>query len=186
MRPIFTPHAGEYLVGSYLEKEFKDCRVWLPSKDTGVDLLVTDKEHTKAVSLQVKFSKDFGNLRLKANCWWTLKSDKIASSLADLWVFVFCTFSDKANCHIIIPPKVLLGILEKLHGKQKVFQTYMCVTEKGRCWENRGLNKDDIQRIAEDRYDNPSRELTDYLDNWEPLLGGLGLLSGKGQQLDQK
>ena len=27
MRPIFTLHAGEYLVGEYLEKTFKDCRV---------------------------------------------------------------------------------------------------------------------------------------------------------------
>jgi hypothetical protein len=152
----------------------------LPSKDIGVDLLVTDKEHTKAVSLQVKFSKDFGNLGLKANCWWTLKRNKLAESPADLWVMVFYTFNEKTNCHIIIPPKVLRGILENLHGKPKIFQTYMCVTEKGRCWENRGLNKEDIRSIAEGEYENPSRDLTDYLDNWEPLLGALGLSDTTG------
>jgi len=42
MRPIFTIYAGEYLVGSYIEKAYKNLRVWLPSRDVGVDLLVTN------------------------------------------------------------------------------------------------------------------------------------------------
>lgn len=58
MKPIFTVHAGEYLVGSYLEKTYKKARVWLPSGDTGGDLLVTDQQLNHATSLQVKFSKD--------------------------------------------------------------------------------------------------------------------------------
>jgi hypothetical protein len=33
--------------------------VWIPTKDTGVDLLVSDRKNKKAVSLQVKFSRDF-------------------------------------------------------------------------------------------------------------------------------
>ena len=59
MRPIFTMHAGEYLFGSYLENEFKGFNIWIPSRDTGIDLLVTDSKNRKTVSLQVKFSKDF-------------------------------------------------------------------------------------------------------------------------------
>jgi hypothetical protein len=41
MRPIFTVHAGEFLAGQYIEREFKK-NVWVPRKDTGIDLLVTD------------------------------------------------------------------------------------------------------------------------------------------------
>ena len=59
MKPLFTVHAGEYLVGSYIEEHYPKWDVWVPSKDTGVDLLVTDTQNARAVSLQVKFSKDF-------------------------------------------------------------------------------------------------------------------------------
>ena len=41
MKPIFTIHAGEYLVGTYIEKNFKKYNVWFPSKDRGIDLLVS-------------------------------------------------------------------------------------------------------------------------------------------------
>jgi hypothetical protein len=173
MRPIFTLHAGEYLVGDYLEKTFKNCRVWLPSKDAGIDLLVTDKEHRKAVSLQVKFSKDFMRDNFKAIGWWTLKSDKIAKSLADLWVFAVYTFNDNNIHNVVIPPRRLLEILQALHGRRKLFQTYMCVSNKDRCWEARGLNKEDMERLATDGYENQERELTQYLDNWEPLQARL-------------
>ena len=44
MRPIFTVHAGEFLVGEHIEKKFPELNVWIPSKDTGVDLLVTNKK----------------------------------------------------------------------------------------------------------------------------------------------
>jgi hypothetical protein len=36
MKPIFTIHAGEYLVGSYIEEHYKYFNVWIPSKDTGI------------------------------------------------------------------------------------------------------------------------------------------------------
>ncbi len=45
MKPLFTIHGGEYLVGSYIERHFKRVNVWVPSRDTGVDLLVSDRIH---------------------------------------------------------------------------------------------------------------------------------------------
>lgn len=59
MKPLFTIHGGEYLVGSYIERHFKRVNVWVPSRDTGVDLLVSDPRNRRPVSLQVKFSKDY-------------------------------------------------------------------------------------------------------------------------------
>ena len=96
MKPIFTIHEGEYLVATQIEEKFKNVNVWLPSKDTGIDLLLTDKSNKKMVSIQVKFSKDFNithveeNLRknIKGTGWWTLNKEKIKSSQADYWVFV--------------------------------------------------------------------------------------------------
>jgi hypothetical protein len=41
MKPLFTIHAGEYLVGLHVQKSLK-LNAWIPAKDTGIDLLVTD------------------------------------------------------------------------------------------------------------------------------------------------
>jgi hypothetical protein len=47
---MFTLHAGEFLVGQYIEGNFKDKSVWMPTKDVGVDLLVTNAANTKTLS----------------------------------------------------------------------------------------------------------------------------------------
>jgi hypothetical protein len=59
MKPLFTIHAGEYLVGEYIERHFKQVNVWLPARDTGIDLLISDLLNRRVVSIQVKYSKDF-------------------------------------------------------------------------------------------------------------------------------
>jgi len=51
MRPIFTIHAGEYLAATEIQKTFRDLQVWIPSKDTGIDLLVTDARQNRVASL---------------------------------------------------------------------------------------------------------------------------------------
>jgi hypothetical protein len=66
MRPIFTIHAGEFLLGAHLEAAFKGINIWVPAKDTGVDLLITDRGNKKTVSFQVKFSRDFLTTHMEA------------------------------------------------------------------------------------------------------------------------
>lgn len=60
MKPLFTPEAGEWLVGEEVERRLKrrGARVWVPAKDTGIDLLVTSRDLSRAVQLQVKFSQN--------------------------------------------------------------------------------------------------------------------------------
>jgi len=177
MKPIFSIHAGEYLVGSYIEKQFKNLSVWLPTKDTGIDLLVTDQRNKKAVSVQVKFSKDFLTMNrsdvlrqeLKAIGWWSLNSEKIRQSDADLWVFVLCTLDQKKFDFIVIPPRDLLKRFQRIHGKERRIQTYFAVTKKGKCWETRNLKKADQERVALEKYKNTQRDFTQYLNNWVPL-----------------
>jgi len=96
MKPLFTIHQGEYLVRSHIEQNVRGpdgekLNVWIPSKDTGVDILVTDKANKKLVPLQVKFSKNFSvmhypnDMKARLMCcgWWSLNREKIVNSTAD-------------------------------------------------------------------------------------------------------
>jgi len=177
VKPIFTVHAGEYLVGSYVEQNFKDINVWVPSKDVGVDLLLTNKKNNKTASVQVKFSKDFLTThfakffqkKLKSCGWWKLNSKKLKYSPADFWIFVLYSHNQKDIQNIIIKPKELLRKLQQVHGNMKIIQTYLQVTIKNKCWETRGLNKKEQTLIALGEYSGDKRDFTKYLNNWEPI-----------------
>jgi hypothetical protein len=182
MQPLFTIHAGEYLVGSYIERQFKNYNVWVPAKDTGIDLLVTNSKNDKAVSLQVKYSKDWVathmksgfNNRFRAWGWWTLNKKKIQKSTADLWVFVMQSFAEKSIECVILPPKKLLEILESLHGQKRLYQSYMWVRDDNTCWETRGLSKEAKFALVDHDCEQMERNLTVYLNNWSQMKDKLG------------
>ena len=180
MKPFFTVHAGEYLVGNYIEKQYPDVNLWIPSKDTGIDLLVTNSDNTRAVSLQVKFSKDFTYDKhpdiqrgIQSLGWFTLMDKKIAESKADLWIFTLFSFSERINHFLVIPPKILLKRLREIHGRRERIQTYFWVTNKGKCWEARGLKKSDEILIANHVFKSKKRDFTKHLNNWQLLEQGL-------------
>ena len=178
MQPIFTIHAGEYLVGSYIESKFKKIKVWVPSKDTGVDLLLTDSKIKKLLPLQVKFSKDFLVAHMDdifqkglVSCgWWVLSRDKIRQSEACYWIFVLHTFNHKNIQFVIIKPSDLLNRLDKIHINQKSINIYFWVTKKRKCWETRRLKKQDQILIANHSYSNPVRDFSKFLNNWEQVI----------------
>jgi hypothetical protein len=179
MKPLFTVHAGEYLVGAHVEHTYPRWNVWVPSKDTGVDLLLTNAKNRKAVSLQVKFSKDFNptygsphnRAHLLAAGWWTHDPNKIQNSNADFWIFVLPSFVDKRTSFIILPPAELLRRFKAIHGtSQKRIHSYFFVTRKpARCWEARGLANADQERIALDRFSDENRDFTVFLNAWKQI-----------------
>ena len=186
MQPIFTIHAGEYLVGSYIEQNLKDNKgkrinVWLPSKDTGIDLLLTNFDNFKITSIQVKFSKDFlvthgrkEYQRKLVSCgWWTLNREKIQNSKADFWIFVLHTFNNKNMQYVFLKPSELLARMDKLHGNSKSLQSYLWVTDNNKCWETRGLKKKETDLIVSDSYKEASRNFTLYLNNWDSIINKL-------------
>lgn len=181
MKPIFTIHAGEYLVASEIEKRFPKYNVWVPSKDIGIDLLVTNEENSKSVSLQVKFSKDFNPTHAKDNIrpfirgagWWTLKRDKIEKSTADYWVFVLYSFEMRNHDYIIISPKKLLDIFDKIKRTENLVHCYIAVTQKKRAFETRGISKEEMEEITRGTFENNVRDLTGYLNNWAPIVHAL-------------
>jgi hypothetical protein len=180
VKPIFSVHAGEYLVGTHIEENYKDLNVWLPSKDTGVDILVTDKANGRTLSVQVKFSKDFlGSLgnstseavvaKVKAGGWWTFNQKKLTGSAADLWILVLYRFTKRDYDFIIIEPQELLKRYNQLGKHQEAIQSYIWVTSSNRCWETRGLSKKQQDEVALDQYENPIRDLSEYLNNWQSV-----------------
>ena len=177
MRPLFTIHAGEYVVGDFLERKYPNVNVWVPSKDTGIDLLVTDKKNTKTVSLQVKFSKDWlathfeptFQKQLRACGWWTLNREKLAKSNADYWVFVLVGFQRKSKDFVIIKPAELLKRLDTIHSKKARIQSYIWVTKKDKCWETRGLNKNEQLEVAHGKFNNRVRDFSNYHNNWSQI-----------------
>ena len=177
MKPLFTIHAGEFVVGDYIERTFRRVNLWVPAKDTGIDLLVSDGKNKKVVSLQVKFSRDFLATHmaavfqkpLRACGWWSLNRQKIVTSPADYWIFVLVGFARRSTDFVIIKPAELLKRLDAIHGKPKTVQSYLWVTEKRRCWETRGLRLPDRLSIAQGLFKDDDRDFTAYLNNWEAV-----------------
>lgn len=174
MRPIFTVHAGEYIVASEIEKRYKSQRVWIPSKDDGLDLLVTDETCTKSSSLQVKFSKDHlasgkeknANREVKAGGWWKLNREQLRKSNADLWVLVLCGFDTRTYDFVVIKPKTLAARYDAIAPDGETIQSYLWVTRDKKCWETRGLGKHDLAAICNGSFTDRDRDLTAYLNAW--------------------
>ena len=177
MRPLFTVHGGEFLVGDHIERSFRRVNLWIPSRDTGTDLLVTDAKNRKAVSLQVKFSRDFLATHmpavfqkpLRACGWWSLNREKIARSRADYWVFVLVGFERRSTDFVVIRPTELLKRLVAIHPAAKTIQTYLWVTEGNRCWETRGLRRQEQLAVAQGHYQKAARDFSAHLNDWNAI-----------------
>jgi hypothetical protein len=179
MKPLFTVHAGEFLVDCEIERKFPRVNVWIPARDTGIDLLVSNNDNTATVSLQVKLSRDYLVTHIKDAVFltelcacgrWTPTRQQIEKSRAQFWVFVLVGFANRSTDFIIIKPDDLLKppdlILEKTAKK---FQSYLWVTQQGRCYETRGLNRADQLLIAQRKFENDARDFTAYLNDWTPI-----------------
>lgn len=183
MKPLFTIHGGEYLVGSFVEQYFKAANVWVPSRDTGIDLLVSDRQNKHAVSLQVKFGKDWlvthmareFQAPLRACGWWTINRDKLQKSPADFWVFVLIGFAARTKDFVIVPTKELQQRLRLIHGSKRIIQSYLWVTNREKCWETRGLRRADQLKIANGNYRSAPRDFTKWLNEWEALTRRLSV-----------
>ena len=180
MRPIFTVHAGEYLVASEIEVLFPEHRVWIPSKDDGIDLLVTNKLCQKPTSIQVKFSKDHlasgenahATAEIKSGDWWKLNRRKLLESPADLWVLVLCEFENRKYDYVVIPPKELAHRYNTIAPNAETIQSYFWVTRAGRCWETRGLGKSELQAVCNGSFVSEPRNFTTFLNSWLPFKNG--------------
>lgn len=178
MKPIFTIHAGEYLAGSEIERQCPDWEIWIPSRDTGIDLLMRHKRTGKTKTIQVKFSKSFTEdfyspeigQYFNTQGWWALKKQKIEISKAEYWVFVLYSFHTTKNDFLIFTKKELISLFKKL-GKwdKEIIQTYFWTLKNGTAFEGRGLKKRERTELIENPKKFKNREITKHLNGWELL-----------------
>jgi hypothetical protein len=185
MRPLFTVHAGEFLVGEHIERTFSSLNVWIPAKDTGVDLLVTDAGARHSTSLQVKLSRDYRlpeatddfDRSLVAAGWLTLDHDKIEKSPAEWWVIVLVSHERKRKPQfIVIRPSDLLSRLVQIHGTSKRYHFYPWITKSGLCLQGRGLGKSERAILVNGMLQLGPRDLSAFLNNWA-CFHGLGVIN---------
>ena len=175
MKPLFTIHGGEYLFGNEVEARFPKLRIWIPSKDDGIDFLLTNKEYQMPLSIQVKYSRDFnwshGNVLLrpytKSAAWYSLNREKIENSKADYWVFVnYDGFKQRAD-YIFLKPSELLAKFDALERKGNKIECYIMVTNDMKCYETRKLRKHECTPLISGALDTTQRNLTNHLERWD-------------------
>ena len=173
MKPLFTVHEGEFLVGDFINRKLgKKYEVWVPTKDEGVDLLVTRRKgKQRPVRVQVKFSRDFGSKiipaeELLARGWFTLKPEKIRKSKADLWIFVILTLRHQAH-YILVPTKELKRRIPKRLGK--MWHLYPTVLRKKRCYDLRGMKRSEERMAVLGGIKKKKRDYSEFLENWKLL-----------------
>ena len=177
MKPLFTIHGGEYLVGSHIELHFNRVNVWIPSRDKGADLLVSDRHNRRSLSLQVKSSKDFlvthmgpeFQKDLRASGWWKIDRDKLRTSPADFWVLVLLGFARQTTDFVIVPTKEFRRRLQSIHRSPRTIRSYVWVTEREQCWETRGLVHEAQLQVANGTYRETRRDFSKWLNNWDPV-----------------
>ena len=173
MKPLFTIHEGEFLVGDHIIRNLGNkYDVWIPAKDNGVDLLVTPTSGPgKPVKLQVKFSRGFNPKSIPAEKllgwgWYTLNPAKIKSSKANAWVFVILTLQHNPY-FILIPTAELKKRIPS--GSSSIWYLYLAAFSNGKCYDMRGVARSDIKKILDDVPTDPSRDFTAFLQNWDVL-----------------
>lgn len=180
MKPIFTVHAGEFVFGEHVEQNFRQLRLWVPTKDTGIDFLITDSAAKSTVSVQVKMSRDYRpsladtefDKRLKAAGWFVFSRSSLETSPADIWSIILISHERRSKpVFINIPPRQLLQSLIETHGERRSYHLYPWLFSDGRCIEGRGLKKADKKAFIERRYEARSRDLSAFHNNWGFLDG---------------
>ena len=186
MRPIFTIHAGEFVFGEEIERRYKNCDLWIPAKDKGIDFLITGNPQKAPLSVQVKMSRDFSkNIALSnfdksvyASGWFQFSKKKLEESPAKIWSLVMLSRDRRIEpVFINIQPQEMLRRLQKIHGSvATTFAVYPCLMKingKLQCVEVRGLKAHERNQLAIGAIDYPDRDWTDFHNNWEEFNSAL-------------
>ena len=165
------------MVGYHIQNHFKDWSLWIPTKDVGVDFLVTNRDNHRSASLQVKYGKDFlpgkpKDLQKQFRClsWFTLDEKKLDQSHAEFWVFVLHSFTSDNPDFVVIPKAELRQLAKRIQVSRGKMQVYLSST-KDRCWQTRGLGLAAMRQLAAGAYRKPIIEFTPYLNDngWAAL-----------------
>ena len=173
MKPIFTVHEGEFLVGDRISRKLgRKFEVWVPTKDSGIDLLLTRKgRRGRSIGLQVKFSRSFdipGDLarNVVATSWFSLDATKIRRSRADLWVFVILTLRHEQH-FVLVPTRDLRRRIPPRVGRK--WNLYLWVLDDGSCYQVRGLGEGERRKLSRHGVRESRRDFSRWLEDWSHL-----------------
>ena len=164
---------GEYLVGAYIEHTYPQWCVWVPSKDTGIDLLrdgFTKQEGSLTAGqvlqgLEPDSPPHLVQNKLMATGWWTHQDQKIEKSKADFWVFVLPSFIEHETASLLFHQATSSGgfgqfMAERARGNPLVSIGDEDGTLLG---DARAAECRYQELIAFDRFSNQSRDFTRFL-----------------------
>ena len=177
MKPFYTIDAGEFLVGSLIEKKLPRISLWHPTKDKGDDLLLMNRENGAFCTVQIKVSRDYVVTNMKEifhpflHCqgWFTPKRSKIESSISDYWILGLHSYSCSSLNLVIISPKELLRRYDAIHGQLDRLQSYFCLTKNNQVFETRGLNDKKFLNLLDGSTTSPDRDFTVFLNDWSGI-----------------
>jgi hypothetical protein len=181
MKPFYSIDAGEFLVGSAIEKRFPSVSLWFPAKDSGDDFLILNRESGRYCTIQVKISRDYLATHLDEalhphlQCcgWFTPSRSKIERSKSDFWILGLHSYGKQRLSLLVIRPEELLQRYDRIHGRVEQLQSYFWLTADGRVFETRGLKKSDQQKILDGTFSDSDRDFTAALEDWKPLAKAL-------------
>lgn len=93
IRNLWSLECGEVITAEALLKNIKDCEVYFPVKDVGIDLLVVKDK--KPVSIQVKESRYYQ----RKHSWHMISSNKFVRDEERVDFYVFLTYLPKYGKH---------------------------------------------------------------------------------------
>lgn len=173
MKPIFTIHEGAFLVGDHINRKFgRKYNVWAPTKDSGVDLLVTRKSGGgRPVALQVKFSRSFEihaelTRHVLATSCYSLNPKKVRQSHAHLWVFVFMTLRHE-RYFVLLPTVELRKLVPRSCGPN--WWLYLWAYANGSCYQVRDLNLEGRMNAVHHGVHDQHRNFSKWFENWRLL-----------------
>lgn len=180
MKPLFTIHEGEFLVGDHIARTKNLSRrfeVYVATKDEGTDLLLARRRgKSRPIRLQVKCSRSFDGAAGKkvpteafsALGWYVLNKaklkikNKLKASPSDFWIFVVHTFEHKK--HFVVVPVAELRRRARKAKRGNRWHLYLTVLEGGRCYDLRGVKNADAKRAVSTRKIQGHLDYSDYLD----------------------
>ena len=177
MKPFYSIDAGEFLVGSVIEKRFPQVSLWFPAKDTGDDFLLFNRAKSTHCTVQVKVSRDYLATHMKdlfhphLQCcgWFTPSRSKIQKSRSDFWILGLHSYGNQRLSLLILPPSELLRRYDLIHGQTERLQSYFWLTTDGRVFETRGLKRSDQEKILDGTFNDKTRDFTKFLNQWSAL-----------------
>jgi hypothetical protein len=181
MKPFYTIDAGEFLVGSQIEREFPNVSLWFPAKDEGDDLLLLDRATSAVCTVQIKISRDYLATHMDSvfhphvECcgWFTPKRSKIQNSISDFWLIGLHSYGHHRLSTLIISPRELLRRYDLIHGTAERIQSYFWIMKTGKVYETRGLSKEAQKKLVDESCLDEARDFTPFLNNWEEIRAKL-------------